>query len=204
MANGIYQLSNYYVWLAGPNAYGGSLWLADYDDANLDSYDVNYSIALRPVVAIPHKTFDESYSLYEPYASVPTASGNITLSPNTSDWTNGNVTVTATYANDTAKSYPVQFKVGSEEFTDGTAKGDGSGYTVTVSENCTVFARLRNNPASGGDEKYGALASLTITKIDKTPPTDTAPTVNGNGGNSVQIKFNQVDAESGIPSDVAN
>ena len=90
--------------------------------------------------------------------STTTVSSNVTLTKSTSNWTNGNVTVTLSHSS-IPSGYAIQYKVGSGNWTTGTSA------TVTAN-NTTVYGRLYNSTLS--DEL--ASASTTITNIDKTAP----------------------------------
>ena len=86
----------------------------------------------------------------------------ITITASTYEWTNKDITITVTWPNDT------------EGLTKQISTDSGSTWktyagTVTISSNCTVKARLIDST-----NQTGTVASLTISKIDKTNPTVTA------------------------------
>ena len=95
---------------------------------------------------------------------------NPVMSANVAEWTNGNVTVTINYSvESTIKEYSI----------DGT---NWSSYTVPVvvtTNNTTVYARGKD---SLGNES--GVATITVTKIDKTVPT-VAYGTNGGSGETV-------------------
>ncbi|MCX8074301.1 MAG: formylglycine-generating enzyme family protein, partial [Clostridia bacterium] len=86
--------------------------------------------------------------------------GNITLSPSTAAWTNGNVIVTITYpAELTTKQYSI----------DGGSTWNNYTAAITMTANGSVLAR--GNDVAGNQATQ---SSLTISNIDKTAPTVTA------------------------------
>ena len=111
------------------------------------------------------------------------------ITPSTTAWTNGNVTITITYPSDaTVKQYSL----------DGT---NWTNYTAAIAvstNNTTVYAKGKD--ASGNQS---STSSLTVTNIDKTAPS--IPTVNLNGytagtwttGN-ITLNLSSTDSQSGI------
>ena len=86
--------------------------------------------------------------------------------------------------------------------TDGSADGGKIQSSVAVDTNGTiVYAYLTDRQAKEqvgyANRKYGA--TLKVTNIDKVAPNTTAPTLIAATVNSLKIKVNQTDSQSGIP-----
>ena len=113
---------------------------------------------------------------------IPKASEAISLTLNNIDWTNENKIVTAKKVKE--NSYEIQMSL------------DGTNYTnvteIEVSENLEVFARLTDG------YEYGEPTSIRVSKIDKVPPTNTAPNPNKVTTRYIYSGIKQVDNESGI------
>jgi uncharacterized repeat protein (TIGR02543 family) len=109
----------------------------------------------------------------------PTAGANVIFTPSTSSWTNGNVNVTVST---TITGFTLQTS------TDG--KSWGTTNPLTYTANGTAYARLWDgNNAS-------AVATRSITNIDKTAPT---VTINPNGGlfNTREVSVTVTGADAG-------
>ena len=114
---------------------------------------------------------------------------SITITPSTTGWTNKDITVTVTWPSDTTG-------VTKQISTDNGVTWKTYTGPVTVSSNCTVKARLIDST-----NQTGTSASLTISKIDKTPPT--APTISGGSTNyatsrTISVSTVPTEKESGI------
>jgi len=108
--------------------------------------------------------------------TVTSAVGQISLAPSTTQFTNGNVTVTATTTN-------TQFSIQTSE--------DGTNWTSatqrTLTQNKTVYARLYDG-VNGGES-----TSLVVGNIDKLPPNTFTPTATSTT-NSITLTGTATDA----------
>ena len=114
---------------------------------------------------------------------------SITITPSTTGWTNKDITVTVTWPSNTS-GVTKQISINNGNTWETYTK------PVTVSNNCTVKARLIDST-----NQTGTSASLTINKIDKTPPT--APTITGGDTNyatsrTISVSVVPTEIESGI------
>ena len=110
-----------------------------------------------------------------------TTSGVITLTPDHNTWTNTDVVVTAK-TNQTG--YTIQMSTDGKTFKDGNK--------VTLTQNGTVYARLRD-----ASNNYGGTASKAISIIDKIAPTNIAPTATATSS-SITVTNKQTDVNSRI------
>ena len=95
-------------------------------------------------------------------------SDSINMTPSTTNWTNKDVTLTITWPNGSEKGVK-EIQIDNGNWT----RYTGIETTLTISENCTVKARVTN----GTDEMK--TNSVTISNIDKADPILTAKIVNG-------------------------
>lgn len=95
-------------------------------------------------------------------------SNSINMTPSTTNWTNKDVTLTITWPNGSEKGVK-EIQINNGNWT----RYTGLKTTLTISENCTVKARVTN----GTDEMK--TNSVTISNIDKADPIVTAKIVNG-------------------------
>ena len=95
-------------------------------------------------------------------------SASINMTPSTTNWTNKDVTLTITWPNGSEKGVK-EIQINNGNWT----RYTGIETTLTISENCTVKARVTN----GTDEM--TTNSVTISNIDKADPILTAKIVNG-------------------------
>ena len=119
------------------------------------------------------------------------AEGEIQIAANPTKLTNGNVTVTVTWPSGTSTATKQISTNGGTSWSTYT----GNTSTVTVSNNCTVKARV----VSGTEEIK--TATITINNIDKTPPT--APQITGGSttyatSRTISISKEPKEEESGI------
>ena len=101
-------------------------------------------------------------------------SDSINMTPSTTNWTNKDVTLTITWPNGSEKGVK-EIQIDNGNWT----RYTGLKTTLTISENCTVKARVTN----GTDEMK--TNSVTISNIDKADPILTAKIINGTENKNV-------------------
>lgn len=115
----------------------------------------------------------------------------VTITPNTTDWTKNDVTVTVTYpSNIDGLKQEISIDNGAT----------WSDYTnmstvLTITQNTTVKARIIDPTTN---TLVGVEAVRAITNIDKTPPEDFTIINNATTATTIQISANTTDTESGI------
>ncbi len=101
-------------------------------------------------------------------------SDSINMTPSTTNWTNKDVTLTITWPNGSEKGVK-EIQIDNGNWT----RYTGLSTVLTISENCTVKARVTN----GTDEMK--TNSVTISNIDKADPILTAKIINGTENKNV-------------------
>ena len=115
---------------------------------------------------------------------IPAASQSVTIVPSTTDWTNKDITVDIKNTN---PNYTTQYQVNR---TTGKWRKEKN---FTVTQNCTIYARLANSKGQGG-----ATIKYVIGNIDKVAPNPFTPSTTNIGPFSVTVKSNATDSLSGI------
>ena len=136
---------------------------------------------------ILNKIMDELHGITEEEPDEPIIEGDITIIPSTMEWTNGVVEIKVIYPEGTESLIKEISLDGGLNWTEYVGK-------ITVSENCTVMARIKDN--SQIETK-----SLTISKIDKIGPT--APIITGGStewsiSRTITVSEKAVETGSGI------
>ena len=141
-----------------------------------------YTIITRATDKVNNQSISEVASITTKNIPTPIKGENLTFVATPSGWTNNDVKLTVST---TETSYSLQTS------TDG--KIWGTTNPLTYSANGTAYARLWDgNNAS-------AIASTSVTNIDKLEPTDTAPTV-ATTTNKITATLKQVDQNAGSGS----
>lgn len=151
-----------------PNGASIDRLLADYDcivDRNYSSVsekDINFKIDFARIVALAReRNVHYKVNGYLDSYKIEYKSGNIILTPSTTEFTKENVTVAL--STDMGKIKYYYENEGKENAKDWPVKEDGTFDVLTVTRNNILYAYSENNP--------DVERSLPITNIDKTPPT---------------------------------
>ncbi len=159
--------------------------LQDSDTFSNLEQTTKYDVRTHSVDEAGNESYSSSATIETSTVPSGTTTGIIEITATPSTWTNQDVTVKATTKQ---TGFTIQIS------TDGNTFKDGD--TVKLTENGTVYARLRDS-----SNNYGGIASKAITIIDKVAPS--APTItnssNGNWSNKdVTITLKATDNLSGI------
>lgn len=115
---------------------------------------------------------------------IPAASESVTIVPTTTDWTNKDIEIEIKNTN---PYYITQYQI------NGTTGKWSRDKKFTVTQNCTIYARLANTKGQGGSTiKY------VIGNIDKVAPAAFTPVATNIGPFSITVKANATDTLSGI------
>ena len=132
------------------------------------------------IVPIPD---DEALKGTKGTPPIPAANESVTINPSTTNWTNKDITVEIKNTN---PNYITQYQI------NGTTGKWSRDKNFTVTENCTIYARLANSKGQGGDTiKY------VVGNIDKVAPNSFTPVVKSKRYNQIVLLCNVSDNLSG-------
>ena len=133
------------------------------------------------IVPIPD---DEALKGTKGTPPIPAANESVTINPSTTNWTNKDITVEIKNTN---PNYITQYQI------NGTTGKWSRDKNFTVTENCTIYARLANSKGQGGDTiKY------VVGNIDKIAPNEFTPVLQSRTSTSLTIQANVSDNLSGV------
>ena len=149
--------------------------------------NVNYSIKVVMKVSGKRDSVAEQNAKTVTMATL--LDGDIVFTDSEEGWTNQNVQVVASVNSENTELLSL---VQNGTYTIETSLNDGS-FTATDTQTATEYGDVIKGVISDGHGNYTGAATHTITKIDKTNPTDTAPTLTSKTTSTIVSHYEQED-----------